>query len=115
MLTQRYVESILVIDGNDDIDVQKMEEIRGMISSLMEKRRYRVILNLENTKHINYSGIDMLVERLSRIRDYRGDIMLAGANDYLRNIFKVAGAYDQFKDYDSVENAVKGFGKEGEV
>ena len=113
MLAQRYVEDILVIDGNDDIDIQRMEEIKNIISSQIERRNYKVVLNLEKTEHINYSGIEMLVERLFRVRDYHGDIKLAGVNDYLRNIFIVAGAYDQFKSYDSVENAVEGFGEEG--
>ncbi|MFA4909927.1 MAG: STAS domain-containing protein [Desulfobacteria bacterium] len=112
MLTQRYINDILIIDFNGDVDIEKMEAIKNIISSLMDKDRHKVVLDLKNTKHINYLTIDILVERLQRLRQYRGDLKLVGVSDYLRNIFKVAGADNEFNSYDSVENAVKSFGEE---
>lgn len=112
MLTQRYINDILIIDVNGDIDIQKMEEIKNIISSLIDKDKHKIVLGLKNTKHINYLTIDILAERLQRLRQYHGDLKLVGVSDYLRNIFKVAGADNQFNSYDSVENAVKSFGEE---
>lgn len=112
MLTQRYINDILIIDVNGDVDIEKMEEIKNIISSLMDKDKHKVVLGLKNTKHINYLTINILVERLQRLRQYHGDLKLVGASDYLRNIFKVAGADNQFNSYDSVENAIKSFGED---
>ncbi|MFH2013078.1 MAG: STAS domain-containing protein [Pseudomonadota bacterium] len=113
MLTQRYINDILIIDVKGDVDIEKMEEIKNVISSLMDKDKHKVVLGLKNTKHINYSAINVLVERLQKLRQYHGDLKLVGVNDYLNNIFRVAGAYNQFDSYASVENAVKSFEEEG--
>ena len=112
MLTQRYINDILIIDVNGDVDIEKMEEIKNIISSLMDKDRHKVVLDLKNAIHINYLTVNILVERLQRLRQHHGGLKLVGVSDYLRNIFKVAGADNEFNSYDSVENAVKSFGEE---
>jgi len=112
VLTQRCIHDIFIIGITDDIDIQGAEEIKGIISSLIVQGTYRVILDLEKTQHINYVVIDTLVEGLLRLRKFQGDLRLAGLSDYLGNIFKVAGAGNQFKSYDFVENAVESFKEE---
>ena len=109
MFTQRFIHDVFIIGITDDIDIQGAEEIKGIISSLIAQGKYRVILDLEKTQHINYVIIDTLVEGLLRLRKFKGDLRLAGLNDYLGNIFKVAGADNQFKSYDFVENAIESF------
>ncbi len=114
MLAQRYINGILIIDTSGDIDTQSMEEIKRIISKQIDNNKYWVVLNLSQTEHINYLCIETLMERVMKLRQYHGDIKLVGLNDYLENIFKVAGADNQFNSHDSVENAVKSFEREGQ-
>ena len=114
MLAQRYINDILIIDTSGDIDTQSMEEIKCIISKQIDNSKYRVVLNLSRTEHINYLCVETLMERAMKLRRHHGDIKLVGLNDYLGNIFKVAGADNQFNNYDSVGNAVKSFEGEGQ-
>ena len=114
MLAHKRIKDILVIDGNEEIDLKKMEEIKSIISSLIDEGTYKVVINFKRTQHINYLGIQVLEERLSRLRQFHGDLRLAGMNDYLENIFKVVGADNQFKSFISVKDAVKSFEEEGQ-
>ena len=111
-MTHRNIKDISIIDVNVDIDLQKMDEIKTVISSLIDNGKCKVILNLKETKHINYLSIDILLERLIRLRQLDGDLRLVIASDYLVNIFKVVGADNQFRSYNSVDNAVESFEQE---
>jgi anti-sigma B factor antagonist len=114
MLQRKFIQDISVIDINGDIDFREMIRIKDVISSLVEKERTRVVLNLKAVDHINYLSIGVLVERLRFLRDLNGDLKLAGMSPYLRDIFKVVGMDRFFEDYSSLEDAIESFDEDWE-
>lgn len=109
MLERKIIHDISVIDVTGDIDFREMIRIRGVIGSLIEKERTRVVLNLKAVDHINYLSIGVLVEQLRALRNLNGDLKLAGMSSYLRSIFKVVGMDQFFEEYISLEDAIQSF------
>jgi anti-sigma B factor antagonist len=114
MLDRKIIHDISVIDITGDIDFREMIRIRGVIGSLIEKERTKVVLNLRAVDHINYLSIGVLVEQLRTLRNLNGDLKLAGMSSYLRNIFKVVGMDQFFEEYISLEDAVQSFDEDWE-
>src|SRR3970040_751302 len=114
MLDRKIIHDISVIDITGDIDFREMIRIRGVIGSLIEKERTKVVLNLKGVDHINYLSIGVLVEQLRTLRNLNGDLKLAGMSSYLRNIFKVVGMDQFFEEYISLEDAVQSFDEDWE-
>ncbi len=114
MLQRKFIQDISVIDITGDIDFREMIRIKDVISSLVEKERTRVVLNLKAVDHINYLSIGVLVERLRFLRDLNGDLKLSGMSPYLRDIFKVVGMDQFFEEYSSLEDAIESFDEDWE-
>ena len=114
MLERKVIQDISVIDINGDIDFREMIRIKGVIGSLIEKERIKVVLNLKAVDHINYLSIGVLVEQLKTLRNLNGDLKLSGMSNYLRNIFKAVGMDQFFEEYTSLEDAVESFDEDWE-
>jgi MraZ protein len=114
MLQRNIIQDISVIDVSGDIDFREMIRIKGVIGSLIEKERIKVVLNLKAVDHINYLSIGVLVEQLKTLRNLNGDLKLAGMSSYLRNIFKAVGMDQFFEEYTSLEDAVESFDEDWE-
>jgi len=113
-LDRKTIQDIAVIDVAGDIDVREMVRIKGLIGSLIEKERLKVVLNLKSVDHINYLSIGVLLERLNVLRDLNGDLKLSGMNPYLQDIFKVVGMDGVFEYYKSLEDAIESFDEDWE-
>lgn len=114
MLDRKTIQDIAVIDVPGDIDVREMVRIKGVIGSLIEKERLKVVLNLKAVDHINYLSIGVLLERLNVLRNLNGDLKLSGMNPYLKDIFKVVGMDGVFEYYKSLEDAIESFDEDWE-
>jgi len=113
-LDRKTIQDIAVIDVAGDIDVREMVRIKGVIGSLIENERLKVVLNLKSVDHINYLSIGVLLERLNVLRDLNGDLKLSGMNPYLKDIFKVVGMDGVFEYYKSLEDAIESFDEDWE-
>ena len=114
MLQRKVIQDISVIDVSGDIDFREMVRIKDVISSLIEKDRTKVVLNLKAVDHINYLSIGVLVERLRILRNLNGDLKLSGMNPYVRDIFRVVGMDQFFEEYNSLEDAIESFDEDWE-
>lgn len=93
-----------------EIDAAKMAEINRVIGQLIKGEIYGLILNFELAEHINFTNLPQLVEEKKRLQSFGGDIRLTGMSDYIKNIFRTTGVLEEFKVFDTVQQAVKSFG-----
>lgn len=93
-----------------EIDGAKMAEIDRVIGQLIKGEIYGLIINFEGVEHVNFTILPTLVEEKKRLLAFGGDIRLAGMSDYIRNIFRATGVYDEFQVFDSAQQAAKSFG-----
>lgn len=102
-------DDVCTLRVKGDINHMEMVNIRNEISELIKEGSSKVILSMEDVKHINYLSIGVLVERMKRLRNCGGDLKLVGMDSYLKNIFKVVGVEDIFEIFDSIEDALKSY------
>lgn len=93
-----------------EIDAAKMAEIDRVIGQLIKGEIYGLIINFEAVEHINFTILPTLVEEKKRLLAFGGDIRLAGMSDYIKNIFRTTGVYDEFQVFDTSQQAAKSFG-----
>lgn len=67
------------------------------------------VVNLETLKHINSSGLGVLLTLLTKSRKAGGELVLVKPSDFIKNLLLITKLNSIFKIYDSVEAAVKSY------
>jgi len=76
---------VIRVDGV--VDTVTSPELDSVIGSLVEQRRYRIVIDLAGTNYISSAGWGIFISRLREIREGGGDLKLARMTTDVREIF----------------------------
>jgi anti-anti-sigma factor len=93
-----------------EVDAAKMAEIRRIIGQLIRGEMYGLILNFEAVEHVTFTILPSLVEEKKRLQSFGGDLRLAALSEYIKNIFRTTGVLEEFRVFDTAQQAAKSFG-----
>ena len=94
--------SIVRIDGA--VDTMTAGDLEQVISSLIARGRYRLVLDLAGVEYISSAGWGVFVSHLREVRERAGDIKLARMTPDVREIYELLefdGLLPFFHDLDS--------------
>ena len=80
--------NVLVLRG--EIDLHVSPAVAKSLRAILVDRPGRVIVDLSHVKYIESSGLAVLIEGLQDARDYGGELVLAGLQESVRDIFEIA-------------------------
>jgi len=94
MLIEYYFDEevkswIVKIDG--EVDIYNAPQLKEQLIKLLDDRKANVILQCEDLKYIDSTGLGVLISALKRVKDYNGDITIMGLKPYIRKIFSITG------------------------
>jgi len=90
-----------VVDLNGEIDVYTSPKVKEAISDLIDKGHYAIVINLENVRYIDSTGLGVLIGGLKRVREHSGTVHLVCTNPQIRKIFDITGLAKVFGIYDT--------------
>ncbi len=102
-------EKVDVLDVKGNVNVFDMIGINNQLDKLIEKDHKKVILYFKGTKHIDFIGLGMLVERLRKLRALNGDLKLVGLNPYVLKLLKMTGVSKLIQTYSNTSDAIRSF------
>jgi anti-sigma B factor antagonist len=106
--------SIVRIDGA--VDTMTAGDLEHVISSLIARGRYRLVLDLAGVEYISSAGWGVFVSHLREIRERAGDIKLARMTPDVREIYELLefdGLLPFFNDLDSAVAEFQGIDNRG--
>ena len=108
---ERYNAVVIKLSGNamGGPDGAKLQET---LHDLREQDKKNVVVDLSKTKFMNSSGLGMLISGMTTMRNAGGDLRLANVADRIQSLLIITKLITVFKEYDSVEEAVKSFEEE---
>lgn len=104
-LTKEGDVNILAIDGR--LDTTNYSDLEHHLTSLTEKKEYRILVNLEKMEYISSSGLRIFLMFLKRIKAADGRFMLCGMSDDIKEIFEISGFINIFEIFNTREQALK--------
>ncbi len=81
------------------------DEFREKVRGLIDEGKIQLIGDLSDVSFINSTGLGILISVLTTLRKADGDIILCGANDHVKTLFRVSKLFTLFDHYDSLEKA----------
>ena len=98
---------ILRLDG--DLNVLSMIKMKGRMNRLLNKNHKRLLLDLSETRRVELAGIGMLVDRLRKVREQKGDIKLCSLRPEVEKTFRLIGVNGLMEAYSTQEEAIRSF------
>ena len=99
--------TVLRLDG--DLDENGIDALREAFYACMTQGHFNLVLNLRNVQFISYMGVGVLVERLRKLRAFKGDLKLVSLNLYAQRLFRMVGVTALFDTFESESQAVRVF------
>ncbi|MBI4387683.1 MAG: STAS domain-containing protein [Candidatus Omnitrophica bacterium] len=103
------VKSINIVICQGDLNAASMIRLKNRLARLIHQRRKRLILDLGKAKHVDFSGLGILMERIQKIRSMRGDVRLVNLQPEVSETFDRMGINRFVESFDSKADAVRSF------
>ena len=103
----RWEENVATVSVRGDLDRDALWAIDYTIGRASAEAG-RIVLDLREVSHLDYSGVPELVARRKELLARGGDLLIAVRNPYVGNILKAAGGADLalFKTAEEAAGAV---------
>lgn len=98
---------VLRFDG--DLDALSMIKMKERMNRLLNKNHKRLLLDLQETKHVELAGVGILVDRLRRVREQKGDIKLCNLRPEVERTFQMIGVNGLMESFSTEEEAISSF------
>ncbi len=106
-ISTRQTGNATIVDVVGDIDLYNSPEVRKvLLGTLREKRAPRVIVNLQEVKYIDSSGVASLVEGLKVSRELGSRFILYGLSPAAREVLELSRLIRVFEVYENEAQAL---------
>jgi anti-sigma B factor antagonist len=104
--TRELGDQAQAVEVIGEIDVYTSPKVKEIISELIEKGNYQLVVNLEGVRYIDSTGLGVLIGALKKVREKDGSISLVCTNPQIKKIFNITGLVKIFGIYRSEEEAL---------
>jgi len=80
-----------------EIDLHTCPKIREAINNLITDNHCNLVINLEQTRYIDSTGLVVLLHALKRVQEKQGRLALVCTDAHVLKIFTIAGLIDSFR------------------
>ena len=103
-------KDIILLTVSGDMDTNTAPEFEKSFLSVLQDKKYKIVVDLINVHYISSAGWGIFVSELKRIRNENGDLVLAGMNPDVMDVFQLLQFDSILKYFPNVESALeKGF------
>ncbi|MHB8146556.1 MAG: STAS domain-containing protein [Vulcanimicrobiaceae bacterium] len=96
-----------VVELGGEIDVYTSPKVKDAISDLIDRGIYNLVINLENVRYIDSTGLGVLIGGLKRVREHGGSVNLVCTNPQIKKIFDITGLVKIFGIFETEDAAMK--------
>lgn len=95
------------------IDTMTASELEKVMNTLLEQRKYKIIVDLAGVDYISSAGWGIFISNIREIKSHAGDIKLARMMPSVYEIFELLEFDSILKAYDNIEKAKADFRPSG--
>ena len=101
---------VTVMELVGEIHIYNSAKVRDTFIDLMDRGRYKLLINLEKLRSIDSSGLGVFMGAMKRAREHDGALNFIGLNPHVNSIFHITGLDRIFATFGDEASALEGFG-----
>jgi anti-sigma B factor antagonist len=106
LLTEKINDVMILHVKEQRLDAQNSDEFRDRMLQLRENGEINIVVNLEEVRFIDSSGLGKLLSDYKNAIQQNGSLKLAGLQPQLQSIFELTRLHRVFEIYPSVQEAL---------
>jgi len=112
-IDKRMMGDVAVLDISGKIlgGPPTSQEIKDQVYQLLDEGVSKFVMNLEDVKRMNSSGLGILISVLTSVRNRGGNLKLAAVNETMEGILVLTKLNSVFETYQTAEGAAQSFAK----
>ena len=100
---------VTVIECPERLDVNVSDDLKVIMTNLTGQNKYKIVLNLLETRYVDSSGLGAIVSRIAMTRANGGDIRLAVTNKSVLDLLQLTHLNKIIISYDNLIKAVNSY------
>jgi len=104
-------ENVVVIKTPERFTVEVSSEFKGILNDLVQEQKYKIVIDLTDTKYMDSSGLGAIVSRIAATRANQGDIRLAKPSKFVEELLDLTQLMRILKIYKSTKSAINSYKK----
>ena len=100
--------TVLALEGNV-LGGPDATSLNDALHKLIDKKKKNVVIDLTEVQTMNSSGLSMLINALSTMRNAGGDLRIASASKKIESLLVITKLSTVFELYPTVKKAVESF------
>lgn len=101
--------NVHLVEVSGEIDLYTGPKVKDCIHNLIDAGTYNLIVDLENVRYMDSTGLGILMSALKRVEEKGGRIVIVCNNARVMKIFKLTGFVHTFSIFDSEADAIASF------
>jgi anti-sigma B factor antagonist len=105
----REKNDVNVLDLKGYLDAHTAPELEKTFQSLIDKNRYRIVVNCRDLTYISSAGLGVFMAYIEDVRRNMGDIKLSNMSSKVFNVFDLLGFPLLYEIVDDETEAIRKF------
>ena len=84
-------------------------EINEKFNQLIDEKKHKIVINLDNVEWMNSSGLGILIGAVSLFKNNDGQLRIINISDRIQNLLKITKLAGIFETSSSLEEAISSF------
>ena len=107
-IAESRADGVLVLTLTGRLDSSTAPEFGRRLNALVERGETKVAIDFAGLDYISSAGLAALLAATKALRAKRGDIVLAGVNDRIRQVFQMSGFVSLYRMFPNIAAATAG-------
>ncbi|MFP4321619.1 MAG: STAS domain-containing protein [Anaerolineales bacterium] len=108
-ITERHENGITIFDIDGRVDSEGAVDLDLALQTAVSEEKYKLVLNMQNVRYINSSGLRTLADILTQSKENDGDLKLAALDPKVKRVLEIVGFDNFFAIHASTEEAIASF------
>ncbi len=105
-------QDVMLLKVRGFIDTTTAPDFEKTFQGVLKDKKFRIVIDLKDVNYISSAGWGIFISEIKRIRNQKGDLLLAGMNSEVAEVFELLEFNTILKAYPDADSAVKkGFSK----
>jgi anti-sigma B factor antagonist len=100
---------VIVIEIPKQLSAEISDEFKDFLYDLVEKGKFKIVVDLARTDYVDSSGLGAIVSRISVCRSNEGDIRLAAPSEFMESLLNITHLDKVLQTFNDVNTAVESF------
>ncbi|WP_300669658.1 STAS domain-containing protein [Desulfoluna sp.] len=105
-LISRNEKGALIVSVEGRVDTSTAPELETYLKKTVDPAPKSLIVNLQGVKYISSAGLRVVLLIAKKLKASGGELVLAGLDGAVKEVFEISGFYSIFKIFDTEEAAL---------